>query len=113
MLSPAIDVFTPLIYVKKSGRSADWGCMFLENAHNFVPGDRKVQLILDALDFPDSLVATGASTTPSWGLQLFGGDRVFADPGKARIFRDAVERMRVMASAVQFTCVGNYFQENV
>lgn len=94
LLASAIDVFTPLIYVKKSGRSADWGRSVLEAAPAFMPQDRKVQLILDALDFPDSLIATGASSLPSWGLQLFGGDRVFADLDKARIFRDVVEQIQ-------------------
>jgi hypothetical protein len=100
LLASAIDVFTPLIYVKKSGRSADWGRVFLENADTFVPGERKVQLILDALDFPDSLIAIGASLKPSWGLQLFGGDRVFSDPDKALVFRDVVERIQTMVSAI-------------
>ena len=100
LLAPAIDVFTPLIYVKKSGRTSGWGRIVLEGAHAFVPQDRKVQLILDALDFPDSLIATGASPVPSWGLQLFGGDRVFADLDKARIFRDVVEQIRAVTSAV-------------
>ena len=64
LLAPAIDVFTPLIYGKKSGRSADWGREFLERARTFIPKESKVQLILDVLDFPGSLVATGASPIP-------------------------------------------------
>lgn len=100
LLAPAIDVFTPLIYVKKSGRAAGWGREFLENAGAFVPQGRKVQLILDALDFPDSLVETGAATVPSWGLQLFGGDRVFADLDKARVFRDVVGQIRAAVAIV-------------
>jgi hypothetical protein len=94
LLAPAIDVFTPLIYAKKSGRDPDWGRTFLERAPGFVPADRKVQLILDVLDFPDSLLATAASSRPSWGLQLFGGAQVFDDPAKADIFRKAADRIR-------------------
>lgn len=94
LLAPAIDVFTPLIYAKKSGRSADWGREFLEAAAAFVPQDREVQLILDALDFPESLLATAASRQPSWGIQLFGGAQVFSDPEQASVFRTAVEQMR-------------------
>ncbi len=94
MLAPSIDVFTPLIYAKKSGRSADWGCEFLQAAPSFVPSDRKVQLILDVLDFPDSLRAVAACATPSWGVQLFGGADVFADPQLAKIFREGAERIR-------------------
>jgi hypothetical protein len=94
LLAPAIDVFTPLIYVKKSGRSATWGWEFLAAAPAFVPRERKVQLILDALDLPDSLVATAASERPSWGLQVFNGARIFGDPEQAGVFMTAVEQMR-------------------
>jgi hypothetical protein len=94
LLAPAIDLFTPLIYVQKSGRSARWGRDFLEQAADFIPPNRQVQLILDALDFPDSLLATAESLRPSWGIQLFGGARVFSDPGQAQIFGQAIEQMR-------------------
>ncbi len=94
LLAPAIDVFTPLIYVKKSGRSANWGRDLLEQAPDFIPNDRKVQLILDALDFPDSLLATATSSAPTWGLQLFGGAQIFNDPDRAQIFQRAVEIIR-------------------
>ena len=94
LLAPAIDVFTPLIYVEKSGRGPGWGREFLERAPAFVPPGRKVQLILDALDFPASLLAAAESPRPSWGLQLFGGARVFGDPEQARIFAGAVEIIR-------------------
>jgi len=94
LLAPAIDVFTPLIYAEKSGRPATWGREYLSHTHEFVPRDRKVQLILDALDFPDSLLATAESAYPSWGIQLFDGADVFADPAKARIFDTAVQQIR-------------------
>jgi len=94
LLGPSIDVFTPLIYVEKSGRTMNWGREFLERAGAFVPQGRKVQLILDALDFPGSLEATALAATPSWGLQLFGGAKVFGDREQARIFREAVGRIR-------------------
>lgn len=98
LLAPAIDVFTPLIYVQKSGRTPEWGRDFLEQAPAFIPQERKVQLILDALDFPDSLLATEESSQPSWGLQLFGGAQVFRDPEQAQIFAAAVEQMRQRVS---------------
>ena len=94
LMAPAIDVFTPLIYVKKSGRSAGWGREFLTSSQAFIPGDRKVQLILDALDFPKSLLATSESVVPSWGLQMFAGAQIFGDPTKAEIFRSAVEAIQ-------------------
>ncbi len=100
LLAPAIDVFTPLIYVEKSGRSASWGREFLEQASGFVPGHRKVQLILDALDFPDSLLATAASPAPSWGLQLFAGAQVFSDSERAQIFQQAVSQIQEKISAL-------------
>ncbi len=94
LMAPAIDVFTPLIYVKKSGRSAEWGRELLEGSKEFIPSDRKVQLILDVLDFPDSLLATAKSSIPSWGLQMFGGVQIFGDPTKAEIFGRAVAQIR-------------------
>ena len=94
LLAPAIDLFTPLIYVKKSGRSPEWGREFLDQAPTFVPDHHKVQLILDAMDFPDSLLATAVSSQPSWGIQMFAGAEVFGDSKKAGIFRDAVFQIR-------------------
>ncbi len=88
------DVFTPLIYAAKSGRTASWGRDFLAQTPTFVAPDRKVQLILDALDFPDSLLETAEATPPGWGVQLFGGAQVFGDEDKAAIFAHTVERMR-------------------
>jgi len=93
LLSPAIDVFTPLIYAAKSGRGPAWGREFLEASPDFVPQDRKVQLILDVLDFPDSLAALPESRISGWGLQLFGGARVFADPDQAAIFVRVVKQL--------------------
>lgn len=94
LLAPAIDVFTPLIYVKKSGRKNSWGREFLTAAPDFVPPGHPVQLILDALDFPESLLEAAESPIPSWGIQMFGGSQIFADPGKAEIFGKAVDRIR-------------------
>ena len=94
LLAPVIDVFTPLIYAQKSGRRPNWGREFLEQAAQFIPGERNVQLILDALDFPDSMTATAASSKPSWGIQLFGGAQVFADVAQAQIFQQAVAQIR-------------------
>jgi hypothetical protein len=94
LLAGAIDVFTPLIYGTKSGRPASWGRAFLEAAPEFVPHGSRVQLILDALDGPESLRETSASRVPSYGLQVFGGAQVFADDAFAAVFRDASERIR-------------------
>lgn len=94
LLAPSIDLFTPLIYGTKSGRPPSWGRAFLEAAPAFVPPERRVQLILDALDGPDSLLETANSAVPSWGLQVFGGAAVFADPARARVFAATTERIR-------------------
>jgi hypothetical protein len=99
LLAPAIDVFTPLIYGAKSGRPATWGRAFLEAAPAFVPRDRKVQLILDALDGPASLLETAAAARPSWGLQVFDGASIFADPASAQVFQTAVAQIRRIAAA--------------
>ncbi|MCC6458355.1 MAG: hypothetical protein IT328_25610 [Caldilineaceae bacterium] len=94
LLAPAIDVFTPLIYAEKSGRDAAWGREVLEQAAGFVPAERKVQLILDVLDFPASLQAVADSPVPSWGIQLFAGAPVFAGAEQSAMFAGAVEKMR-------------------
>ncbi len=94
LMAPAIDVFTPLIYAHKSGRLPAWAKEVLKSTTTLISSDHKVQLILDALDFPDSLLATAATSPPSWGVQIFGGAEVFADPAKAKIFRKAVSTMR-------------------
>jgi len=94
LLAPVIDIFTPLIYVKKSGRTAAWGRQALEAARAFVPAHRLVQLILDALDFPDSLLETAASPIPSHGLQMFGAADILRDPEQAAIFAAALEQMQ-------------------
>jgi len=101
LLAPAVDVFTPLIYAQKSGRPPGWGRQFLERAPRFVPAGRKVQLILDALDYPESLAETSASPQPTWGLQMFGGAKVFADEAWASIFRGAVDQIRGTIGARQ------------
>ena len=93
-LAPAIDVFTPLIYAHKSGQSADWGRRWLQEAPRFVPDNRRAQLILDALDGPESLIETARSARPTWGLQLFGGAEVFADDAQAAVFAEAVAMIR-------------------
>lgn len=93
LLAPAIEIFTPLIYATKSGRNASWGRSFLEQSHTFVPADRPVQLILDALDGPESLLETARSSTPSWGVQLFSGARLFEQPDLSAAFRVLTARM--------------------
>lgn len=94
LMAPAIDVFTPLIYGEKSGRGPSWGRELLEQAISFVPADRKVQLILDMLDFPASLQEVAESPVPSWGVQIFAGAPLFADIDQADIFVRAVEKIR-------------------
>ncbi len=97
--APAIDMFTPLIYGTKSGREATWGKEWLAAASTFVPAACKTQLILDALDFPDSLVATGEGEAASWGLQVFNGAQIFAKPAWARHFQQVVGTIRAKLKA--------------
>ena len=105
LLAAHIDLFTPLIYGVKSGRPPSWGRQFLGEATRFVPAGRRVHLILDALDGPESLAQTAASPVPTWGLQVFGGAALFADPdrapGQAHAFRDAVAQIRRRIDAVE------------
>ena len=94
LLAPAIDVFTPLIYAAKCGRPPSWGAEFLARAGTFVPAGSRVQLILDALDFPASVEAVAASPVPSWGLQMFGGATLFEDEGKLAAWTRLVAALR-------------------
>ncbi len=94
LLAPHVDVFTPLIYATKSGRTPDWAREFLEAAPDFVPPRRSVQLILDVLEFPASLWSTVSAAQPSWGIQIFGGASIFADAAQAEVFAAAVAQMR-------------------
>jgi hypothetical protein len=94
LMAEAIDVFTPLIYCKKSGEPARWGREWLNRSAEFVPANRKVQLILDAGDFPDNLTETATPGVQTWGFQLFAGAPLFAERDKALVFRRAVEAIR-------------------
>ena len=94
LLAGIIDVYTPLIYAHKSGRPAQWGCEFLEQSPDFIPSGSKTQLILDMLDFPESLQAAAEAAVPSWGIQLFGGERVFEDPAQARLLQQSIEAIQ-------------------
>ncbi|MBO7743675.1 hypothetical protein I8J29_05670 [Paenibacillus sp. MWE-103] len=93
-LAEAIDVYTPLIYGSKSGRGPAWGREWLAQSAGFVPEGRKAQLILDALDYPESLEETARSEVPSWGIQVFAGASLFRDKEKAIVFRNSVETIR-------------------
>lgn len=94
LLAPAIDVFTPLIYARKSGRPPIWAEEFLAAAPSFVPAGHPVQLILDALDFPGSMQSLAAAPNPGWGLQMFAGAEIFADPARAAVFAGLAGEMR-------------------
>ena len=93
-LAPAIELFTPLIYAQKSGRTPQWSQAFLKKSSTFIPDTSKVQLILDALDFPESLEATAQATPSSWGIQLFGGVSVFKSPEKSQVFATHIQKMK-------------------
>ncbi len=84
----------PLSMGRRVGVGQVGGGYSWKQAPRFVPAERKVQLILDVLDFPASLQAVADSPAPSWGIQLFAGAPVFADAMQATIFADAVERIR-------------------
>lgn len=97
LLAGAIDVFTPLLYAGKCGRPASWAAEYLDGAGRFVPAVARVQLILDALDFPASMEAAASSAVPSWGLQMFGGAAVFEDPARLAAWTRLLERLRAPA----------------
>jgi len=96
LLADSVDVFTPLIYVYKSGREPSWGKAYLEASDRFVPPGKKVQLILDYLDFPGSLEKTARSGVASWGFQMYGGGAIFDYGEQIDIFRRSAEQIRLM-----------------
>ena len=99
LLAGAIDIYTPLIYAAKSGRAPDWGKSYLEESGNWIPDGKKVQLILDYLDFPESLDAAAASKIPSWGIQVYAGSKIFTDRSQAERFRLATDKIRQAGAA--------------
>jgi hypothetical protein len=99
LLAPWIDVFTPLLYVQKSGREPSWVREFFEDSPRFTPTTRPVQPILDALDYPACVREAAESRTPGWGFQLFAGASVFDEAGSSRDFADAVARITQRARA--------------
>jgi len=94
LLAPFVDVFTPLIYCAKSGQDADWGRTFLESSPTFVPEEKPVQLILDFMDFPDSLEQTVLSSVRSKGMQMFSGAGIFKDKTSMEIFARCADMLR-------------------
>jgi len=94
LLAPYVDVFTPLIYCKKSGRDASWGRSFLEASTGFIPDQKPVQLILDCLDFPDSLEQTTLSSIPSRGIQMFSGAEIFKNKTSMEVFAKCADKLR-------------------
>ncbi|MBM7799371.1 hypothetical protein JOE57_002292 [Microlunatus panaciterrae] len=99
LLAPSIDVFTPLVYATKSGRPASWGREVLEASADFVPADRVVQLIGDALDGPAALREMADASRPSWGLQVFSGFQLFEDEELGDAFRATATLLRERLAA--------------
>lgn len=95
LIAPYIDVFTPLIYCAKSGRDTNWGRSFLESSPSFIPEGKPVQLILDALDFPDSLEQAVLSSVGSKGIQMFSGVEIFKDEASMKAFARCADALRV------------------
>ncbi len=96
-LADSIDVFTPLIYTSKSGRTYGWGKEFLEGSGSFIPDGKNVQLILDYQDFPKSLEMAALSDRPSWGIQMFSGGRIFHNPEQSELFMKMVLKIKQAA----------------
>jgi len=55
-------------------------------------------LILDYLDFPESLDMSALSEKPSWGIQVYSGSRIFENPNHAEVFREAVMKIKETAA---------------
>ena len=53
------------------------------------------QLILDVMEFPESLWSVAASSRPSWGIQIYGGAAIFADAARTEQFAAAVAQIQM------------------
>lgn len=89
-----IDVYTPLIYAEKSGRPPAWSRTYLESTPLFVPAGKRVQPILDVLDYPGSLEAVLNSRIQSWGYQIFAGSTIFDDEDRVKALGAMTARLR-------------------
>lgn len=92
-LAPYTDFFTPLLYARKSGKPAEWGRRFLENSKQFIPDQSRAQLIIDFLDYPDSLQEIADSKVPSAGIQIFNGKAIFESIENVKIFDTCVKKI--------------------
>jgi hypothetical protein len=105
-LAETFDVITPLMYAKKCGRPPECSPEYLETCDAFIPRDTPVAPIVDVLDFPYNLqalagIAPYPSGTPSsgrapGGIQVFGGDTIFADDDQTALFDASVRRIRTI-----------------
>ena len=98
-LAPIFDVITPLMYARKCGRPPEWSADYLRRAAGFIPSGTAVAPIVDALDFPanmqalaDLAMAADAASVP--GVQIFGGDTVFADDRNVAAFDESIRAIR-------------------
>jgi hypothetical protein len=100
LLGVEVDVITPLVYATKCGRATGWIGEYLRRAPAFIPAAARLEPIVDALDVPGALEALEATCraepvlAPA-GLQVFGGDRLFADAAQAEFFDRAVRAVRL------------------
>jgi len=101
-LAPVFDVITPLMYANKCGRPPQWSAEYLDRAPGFLPPQTPVAPIVDILDFPANVQALAgiapyaarAREHVPPGVQVFGGDEIFADPGRVAAFDESVRTMR-------------------
>ena len=79
---------------RKITRIAEYAETFSEiiKSHDreFIPESRRMQLILDYLDYPFSLRELTRAQDPGWGVQVFGGNQIFSSPDSAKTFNDCV-----------------------
>ena len=87
------DLFSPLLYAEKSGRSKRWSETFMNESESFLPAGAVVAPILDSLDFPECIEAIADATIPPSGFQLFAGATTFEDKTNLSKIGAAIERI--------------------
>lgn len=99
LLASQVDVITPLVYAKKCGRPSGWIGDYLLRAGDFIPDETRLEPIVDILDVPGTLEAIDKTcraqpdVAPA-GLQVFGGDVLFADATGVELFDRAARAIR-------------------
>ena len=72
--------------------------------YHLAPGSDSDERMVNLIKDTDQVLGMAESAIPSWGLQIFGGAKLFADPDDARVFQRAVTHIRQAIEASKSAC---------